>query len=193
MTDDLSRSVSAPLVLFLFLLIVGLLATDLVTDQREGVSLGHIAVEAAVLLVAVAGCLFVGAHMLRAHRSLATLRSDLRQARSQAEQWKRANEKQLQGISEAISAQFSTWQFSDAEAEVALLLIKGLSHREVASLRGTSERTVRHQATAAYRKAGLSGRTALSAFFLEELLPGGRPSGPDNQRAASWQEKREER
>ncbi len=37
-------------------------------------------------------------------------------------------------------------------------------------MRESSERTVRQQARAIYGKANLSGRAALSAFFLEDLL-----------------------
>ena len=49
-------------------------------------------------------------------------------------------------------------------------MLKGLSLKEIAALRSTSERTVREQARAVYRKSGLSGRSALAAFFLEDLL-----------------------
>lgn len=70
----------------------------------------------------------------------------------------------------AIDRQFERWGLFAAEREVALLLLKGLSHKEVASARETSERTVRQQALAVYRKAGLSGRAELAAFFLEDLL-----------------------
>ena len=52
-----------------------------------------------------------------------------------------------------------------------MLLLKGLSHKEVADARGTSERTARGQARSVYHKAGLDSRAALSAFFLEDLLP----------------------
>jgi len=41
---------------------------------------------------------------------------------------------------------------------------------EIAAARATSERTIRAQARSIYAKAGLSGRAALSAFFLEDLL-----------------------
>ena len=37
-------------------------------------------------------------------------------------------------------------------------------------MRQTSERTIREQARALYRKSGLSGRAELSAYFLEDLL-----------------------
>jgi len=52
---------------------------------------------------------------------------------------------------------------------VALMLLKGLSHKEIAAQRGTSEGTVRQQALSIYRKTGLSGRSTLAAFFLEGL------------------------
>jgi len=51
------------------------------------------------------------------------------------------------------------------------MLLKGLSHKEIAAMRQTSERTIREQARAVYRKSGLAGRSSLAAFFLEDLLP----------------------
>jgi hypothetical protein len=39
--------------------------------------------------------------------------------------------------------------------------------------RHTSEKTARVQSSAVYAKSGLSGRSELSAFFLEDLLPPG--------------------
>jgi DNA-binding NarL/FixJ family response regulator len=60
---------------------------------------------------------------------------------------------------------------TEAEREVALLLLKGLSNKEIAAVRAASERTVsREQAQSIYSKAGLTGRATLSAFFLEDLL-----------------------
>jgi DNA-binding NarL/FixJ family response regulator len=53
---------------------------------------------------------------------------------------------------------------------VASLLLKGLSHKEIAEVRRVSEATARQQARAVYKKAGLSGRNELAAFFLEDLL-----------------------
>ena len=37
-------------------------------------------------------------------------------------------------------------------------------------MRAVSERTIREQSRSVYAKAGLTGRAALSAFFLEDLL-----------------------
>jgi DNA-binding CsgD family transcriptional regulator len=95
---------------------------------------------------------------------------DLEVARLQGQRWRSESRTLLNGLGEAIDAQFTRWSLTDAEREVALLLLKGLSTKEIAAVRAGSERTVREHARAIYAKAGLTGRAALSAFFLEDLL-----------------------
>jgi DNA-binding CsgD family transcriptional regulator len=95
---------------------------------------------------------------------------DLEVARAQGQRWRADARAYLEGLGQAIDGQFLRWHLTDAEREVALLLLKGLSHKEIAAVRATSERTVREQARSLYAKAGLTGRAALSAFFLEDLI-----------------------
>jgi DNA-binding CsgD family transcriptional regulator len=95
---------------------------------------------------------------------------DLELARAQGQRWREEARGHLRGLGDAIETQFSRWNLTEAEREVALLLIKGLSHKEIATVRAVSERTVREQSRSVYAKAGLTGRAALSAFFLEDLL-----------------------
>ena len=71
---------------------------------------------------------------------------------------------------EALDQQFERWGLSPAEKEVALLLLKGLSHKDIAEVRSVTEATARQQARAVYKKGGLSGRHDLAAFFLEDLM-----------------------
>ena len=99
-----------------------------------------------------------------------TLVRDLEIARAQGQRWRSDARSYLTGLGEAIETQFSRWNFTEAEREVALLLLKGLSLKEIAAVRSTTERTIRAQAHSLYAKAGLSGRASLSAFFLEDLL-----------------------
>jgi DNA-binding CsgD family transcriptional regulator len=99
-----------------------------------------------------------------------TLMRDLEVARLQGQRWRAESRTLLNGLGEAIDAQFSRWNLTDAEREVALLLLKGLSLKEISAVRATSERTIRAQSASLYSKAGLTGRAALSAFFLEDLL-----------------------
>ena len=95
---------------------------------------------------------------------------ELEVARVQGQRWRKESRALLAGLGEAIDSQFSNWSLTDAEREVALLLLKGLSLKEAAAIRATTERTIRAQARTIYSKAGLTGRAALSAFFLEDLL-----------------------
>jgi len=89
----------------------------------------------------------------------------------------------LDGLGEAVDRQFTSWDLTPAEREVALLLLKGYSHKQVAQATGRHERTARQHASSAYRKAGLSGRAELAAYFFDDLmLPAARrelpPDGP---------------
>ena len=84
---------------------------------------------------------------------------------------------QICGLGREIMKQFEQWALTTAEAEVGMLLLKGLRHGEIATLRGTSEATVRQQARSIYLKSGLAGKSAFSAYFLEDLLPAKAPTG----------------
>ena len=95
---------------------------------------------------------------------------DLELARAQGQRWRSEARTFLNGLGEAIEVQFTRWNLTEAEREVALLLLKGLSLKEVAGVRAASERTAREQARSIYTTSGLTGRAALSAFFLEDLL-----------------------
>lgn len=109
--------------------------------------------------------------LTRRHREdqLQLLR-ELEVASIQGQRWRSESRQLLEGLGSAIAAQFTRWALTEAERKVALLLLKGLSAKEIAAVRAASERTVREQSRAIYVKAGLTGRAALSAYFLEDLL-----------------------
>jgi DNA-binding CsgD family transcriptional regulator len=125
-------------------------------------------------VLTAAGVVYLLQRTKRQHEEQLSLLRDLEVARSEGAQWRSDMREVLKGLGSAIDAQFERWQLTPAEREVAMLMLKGLSHKEIAAVREASERTVRQQARAIYGKANLSGRAALSAFFLEDLLlPGG--------------------
>jgi DNA-binding NarL/FixJ family response regulator len=66
--------------------------------------------------------------------------------------------------------QFVQWGLSPSESEIALLLIKGLSMKEIAEARQVKEKTIRQQATSVYAKSGYAGRHELAAHFIEDLM-----------------------
>ena len=171
MSDDagqrLARTVSATI----FGLIALLIGLDLLLDSRDGVGVFHIVLEGTVLIAALTG-------MVVMLRRFGRVTGDLARARDDADRWRGQHQSLVQGLSLAIRHQFDAWRFTQAEAEIGFLLLKGFSHKEIASVRGTSERTVREQARSVYAKADLAGRSELSAFFLEDLLPPHHGNGP---------------
>lgn len=106
----------------------------------------------------------------RAERSAARLRRSLEARREERDAWRESARVALEGLGEAVDRQFSAWGLTPAEREVALLLLKGYSHKRVAEASGRNERTARQHASAVYHKAGLAGRAELAAFFFEDLM-----------------------
>lgn len=160
-----------------FALVLALATADLVGDFRQGTTLLHALLEGTIALVGLAGVVWAAARIRRLSTEAATLRVEaealegrLRASYAEAERWRTQAADLISGLSAAIDQQLERWNLSGAEREVALLLLKGLSHKEIAQIRGVGEATVRQQAAAIYRKAGLSGRHDLAAFFLEDLL-----------------------
>ncbi len=155
-----------------FLFFVALLTTlDVYEDIHEGASPFHIIPEVIIILLATTAVVYLS-YVLAQNRKESLLRSlqQLRNEKKISSQWKESASKFKQGIVEAIEQEMMAWGLSPAEQEIAFLLLKGFSIKEIAEIRKTSERTVRHQSTLIYRKSGLSGRAQLSAYFLEDIL-----------------------
>ena len=153
-----------------FAVIAMLIGFDMAFDYRAGTAPAHLFSEAFVMALAVAGVGLLGRQLLRAREHAARLSMDLEAARVEAERFRSEARDALRGLGEAIDRQFTRWNLTRAEREVGLLLLKGLSHKEIADARSTGETTIRQQALAIYRKSGLRSRAELSAFFLEDLL-----------------------
>jgi DNA-binding NarL/FixJ family response regulator len=160
-----------------FATIAALAALDLASDLGEGIALRHALIELGIVLVCAVGLgvLLRRVAALRrreqeARVTAASLARDLQASQAEAARWREEARDLVAGLGTLIDRQLARWELSAAEKEVALLLLKGLSHKEIAASRSVSEATVRQQAAAIYRKAGIAGRHDLAAFFLEDLL-----------------------
>ncbi|MEQ1833451.1 MAG: LuxR C-terminal-related transcriptional regulator [Candidatus Eisenbacteria bacterium] len=180
-TSALSRIVATLLAL------MAVLGTwDLLTDGARELNGPHGLIDVAFVAIAALSAWLLGRGWLSAERSLAGARASLADVnrslahhRRERDAWRERAQSLLRGLGEALDRQFGAWGLTPAEKETALLLLKGFSHKEVASLTQRSERTVRQHAIAVYRKSGLAGRAELAAFFFEDmLLPAAEPSAP---------------
>lgn len=154
----------------LFITIALLVATDLVSDYQDGGSSLHMSIELLIAFFSGLGAVILLGSHFRSKKELLEARSDYARLKEQAEIWRKESESHMAGLSQAIDAQFVRWGLSESEKEVALLLLKGLSLKEIATVRKTAEKTARAQSVAVYEKSNLAGRSELSAFFLEDLL-----------------------
>lgn len=159
------------------LVVIGLTGLDIVFDFYFGSTWRHIGIEVAVILAAALGIAYLWWRMVGGLRHrIAQSEAAGARWRADAERWRGEAAQFLAGLSVAIDRQFDAWALTESEKEVALLLLKGLSLKEIADVRTVAEKTVRKQSLAVYRKAGLTGRAELAAYFLEDLLlPSRRP------------------
>jgi len=157
-----------PMAIFLFITIF--MAVDISSDVAAGLSLQHLVAELIVMATSLVGLVAMWRLFRATQQRARDLQVALDGTRADLVRWRSEAQEHQRGLGAAIDRQFERWGLSPAEREVGLLLLKGLSLKEAADARETSERTVRQQALAIYRKAGLSGRAELAAFFLEDLL-----------------------
>jgi DNA-binding NarL/FixJ family response regulator len=151
-------------------LIMVLNTVDVIVDIGLGVPRWHIFEEILIVIASGVAFLYLLWEMRQRKLALRSLAADLSQAdlklQDVTEQMRSARSR----YAEVIQQQFTEWTLTRSEQEVAILLLKGLSFKEIAVLRDTREKTVRQQASAIYAKTGLEGRHAFSAFFLEDFL-----------------------
>ncbi|MBX7149758.1 LuxR C-terminal-related transcriptional regulator [bacterium] len=154
----------------LLLGIIVLVVFDLATDFKAGGRWWHLGAEGLMAITAMGGIFLLIRDTLTLKRHLASEKERSLQLKTESENWRTQSKKYIEGLSQAIDQQLNTWNLTDSEKEVAFLLLKGLSFKEIAHARNTSEKTARAQSASIYSKSGLSGRSELSAFFLEDLL-----------------------
>lgn len=130
----------------------------------------HILVEAVLGLIAFSAFLVMIYWSIEQNKKLKSLKTSLSTTVKQLNASQKQTQKLMGEFSKLIQNQFNEWKFTDSEKEVGLLLLKGFTLDEIASLRETKEKTVRQQASNLYKKAGIAGRHELVAYFFEDLL-----------------------
>ena len=143
---------------------------DLVMDQPQDWLSFHVIFETSMIAGALVMATTLWMGWARSARSVEELRRSLEARREERDAWRSSAEHALEGMGRAIDSQFEIWELTPSERDVALMLLKGYSHKLIAKETDRSPQTVRQHAAAVYRKAGLAGRAELSAFFLEDLM-----------------------
>lgn len=74
------------------------------------------------------------------------------------------------GFFDLVQDEFTRWQLSPTERDIAMYILKGLSNAEIAELTGKKQGTIKAQCNAVFRKAGLSNRSQFTSYFIEILM-----------------------
>ena len=143
---------------------------DLVMDRPPAWISFHVIFETLMIAGALVMATTLWLGWWRSAHSVISLRESLEVQRLERDAWKASVEAALDGLGRVIDAQFTSWHLTPTEREVALMLLKGYGHKEIAALTARSERTVRQHAGVVYDKAGIAGRAELVAFVLSDLM-----------------------
>lgn len=154
----------------LLALIVLLKLMDVVMDTGLGLPPAHLAQEWALLTLSLFGFIYLVLDMRRRTRNLKQLAESLSLSEERFGALNEELREARRRHGQAVRHQFEAWGLTSSEQQVGLLLLKGLSLREIAAVRQTREKTVRQQASSIYTRSGLEGRHALAAWFLEDFL-----------------------
>lgn len=173
--DEDGAAGGVPLAIAGILLLVALGgAVDLALDRPSNWLSVHVLFEVAMMAFSLSFAAYLWRGWRRATQSLQeatrAFASRHETLKAERDQWRDSAQSALAGLGVAIDHQFEAWKLTPAEREVALLLLKGYGHKQIAGATQRSERTVRQHAVTVYQKSGLAGRAELAAFFLEDLL-----------------------
>ncbi|RLA60609.1 MAG: LuxR family transcriptional regulator [Epsilonproteobacteria bacterium] len=157
-------------------IIMSLNFIDVITDIGLGVPTWHIVEEGVIVLLSAIAVVYLVVEMMSRTRELAALSTTLANADQHLANITMEMKRARRQYSEVIHQQFDEWRLTTGEQQVGLLLLKGLSFKEIAAVRSTQEKTVRQQASTIYGKSGVEGRHAFSAWFLEDFMVAKKPA-----------------
>lgn len=143
---------------------------DIFLDGQDGLSSIHILIEIFTLVLSIAAAMFFLFNSIKITRENQALSQSIVSEVAKKEHYKQKVLKYSDGLSQAIEQEFQKWGLSQTETIIGFLILKGLSSKEMAEIQGSQDKTIRHHCSSIYKKSGLSSRSELSAYFLEDLL-----------------------
>jgi DNA-binding CsgD family transcriptional regulator len=165
-----SNRVKEFVLILIFTIVAVASGIDLVDDLAHGADTEHIVKESVIVSISMFAIAWLMWGLRQQRLEIRSLKQELATATSPQAPPKKYVLEARRNLGNVITQQFSEWKLTDSEVAIGWLLLKGLSLKEIAIVRNTQEKTVRQQASAIYKKAGVSGRHVFSAWFIEDIL-----------------------
>jgi DNA-binding CsgD family transcriptional regulator len=158
------------LLILVFAIVVVASGADLVADLSHGADAEHMIKETVIVCLSMLAIAWLMRGLHQQRLEIRSLKQELETANSPQTPPEKYVLEARKTLGSVVTQQFSEWLLTGSEIEIGWLLLKGLSLKEIAIVRNTQEKTVRQQASSLYKKAGVSGRHAFSAWFIEDIL-----------------------
>tara|TARA_R110002020_G_C16321741_1_gene774918 strand:+ start:15218 stop:15826 length:609 start_codon:yes stop_codon:yes gene_type:complete len=126
--------------------------------------------EAGMIMALLLGLIFGSVKLASLQTNREALLAKLEKIKSDGMRYRERTEVAAVGVEGVLNTHFSEWGLTQAERDVACLMLKGFSHKEIAGIRGASYITIRQQACAIYEKSGLANRPEFAAHFFDCFL-----------------------
>ncbi len=143
---------------------------DVIVDISLGVPDWHIISESFIVIISGIGAVFLIRDIKTRTSDISRLTAALTLSDDKLKNLSEEMKKARRIYSEVIHSQFEQWTLTKSEQEIAMLLLKGLSFKEISDVRTTKEKTTRQQASIIYSKANVEGRHEFAAWFLEDFM-----------------------
>lgn len=166
---------------FLFMAVTSVI--DITHDRADDLSAQHFYMEVVTLLFSLLGASFFIYSTLQVTKRNMELAAEVKKATTENAEFKKKVAHFAQGLSSVIDDEFGKWGLTPSEKQIGFLILKGFSTKKIAEILGVTDKTTRHHCSSIYKKSDLSGRSELSAYFLEDLLVN--PTPPDNEESTA--------
>lgn len=164
------HNIKTAAIIVILLIVIVSNTFDLINDFATDESTWHIVEEITVISLALALISYLIINLKQYSTHVQELREELKTTEHSLEASNARIHNARKEYSNVIHQQFDDWKLSQSQQQIALLLLKGLTFNEIAVIRDTKEKTVRQQASEIYKKSGVAGRHAFSAWFFEDFL-----------------------
>jgi DNA-binding CsgD family transcriptional regulator len=154
----------------IFLLVVLKISLNILTGANIFNIFFDLVLELAILGLVIMMVNFVWKYFRDEEQTREIIRHDLEATKKIAQAFEKKSQGLVKEFQSYVHHEFNQWQLSQSEKEISLLILEGLSSKDMSQKRFTSERTIRNQCAAIYQKSKLAGKNDFCAYFLKEFL-----------------------
>jgi DNA-binding CsgD family transcriptional regulator len=163
---ELNKRYSQILIAMLLLLLT-FISYDTYVDHKSDAGKLHILLEVSLIMSVFATLVYTLRKYIHKNalneKKLQSLAAEHRDLKEKLTQYK-------QDIHSYLQINFTSWKLTKSEKDIALLLFKGCTGKEISVIRKTSYQTVRSQISGIYRKAKVKNHNQFMATLMEDIL-----------------------